>query len=219
MSDLDAVRAAIEPGAPSIAVGRDAEQPADEDHRHRRARRARPRGRRARRRRQHLRLARLQQPLALGADVVVHSTTKYLGGHSDVVGGALVLDDDELRREGRRSCSSRPARSPARWTRCSRSRGIKTLGVRMQRHSANAQARRRRASRRTPASSGSTTRACRSHPGHELAAGRCRASAGCSRSRSPAARARRARFAESTRLFQLAESLGGVESLVNYPAR
>ena len=98
-------------------LGRDAHQPAAGDRRHRRHRRARP-----------CAPARwwssttpsprpyLQQPLALGADVVVHSTTKYCGGHSDVVGGALVVDDDDAGRAARSSTRTRSARWPARST-------------------------------------------------------------------------------------------------------
>ena len=70
----------------------------------------------------------LQQPLALGADVVVHSTTKYCGGHSDVVGGALVVRDLELGRADRRTTRTRSAPSPARSTAWLVLRGLKTLG-------------------------------------------------------------------------------------------
>lgn len=156
----------------------------------------------------------LQQPLALGADVVVHSTTKYLGGHSDVVGGALVLDDDTLYEQAKFLQFAAGAVSGPldAWL---TTRGIKTLALRMQRHSENAQAvaeflddHPRIARVHYPGLPG--------HPGHELAARQMRAFGGIvSAELADAASARR--FAESTRLFQLAESLGGVESLMNYP--
>lgn len=156
----------------------------------------------------------LQQPLALGADVVVHSTTKYLGGHSDVVGGALVLDDDDLFEKTKFLQFAAGAVSGPldAWL---TTRGIKTLALRMERHSANAQA--------VAEFLASHPRVARvhypgltSHPGHELAARQMRAFGGIvSAQLGDAASARR--FAEATRLFQLAESLGGVESLMNYP--
>ena len=90
-------------------------------------------------RRQHLRRAPyLQQPLALGADVVVHSTTKYLGGHSDVVGGALVTADEELA-EQLRSPRTRAGAVPGPFDCWLVLRGMKTLALRMDRHSDNAE--------------------------------------------------------------------------------
>src|SRR5690606_31763566 len=81
----------------------------------------------------------LQQPLALGADVVVHSTTKYLGGHSDVVGGALVMNDDALAEQAKflQFAAGAVSGPMDAWL---TTRGIKTLAVRMQRHSENADA-------------------------------------------------------------------------------
>ncbi|MDQ7878159.1 cystathionine gamma-synthase [Microbacterium sp. QXD-8] len=156
----------------------------------------------------------LQQPLAFGADVVVHSTTKYLGGHSDVVGGALVLNDDALYGEAKFLQFAVGAVSGPldAWL---TTRGIKTLALRMQRHSENAQA--------IAEFLAAHDRVARvyypglsSHPGHELAAAQMSGFGGIvSVALADAASARR--FAESTRLFQLAESLGGVESLMNYP--
>ena len=156
----------------------------------------------------------LQQPLRLGADVVVHSATKYLGGHSDVVGGALVINDDALAEEARFLQFAVGAVSGPldAWL---TTRGIKTLGIRMQKHSENATAVARFLE--------THDRVARvyypglaSHPGHELAASQMSGFGGIvslALADGPTAR----RFAESTRLFQLAESLGGVESLVNYP--
>ncbi|WP_454116869.1 cystathionine gamma-synthase [Microbacterium aurum] len=160
----------------------------------------------------------LQQPLALGADVVVHSTTKYLGGHSDVVGGALVLSEahrggplaDEI---GFLQYAVGAVSGPLdAWL---TTRGIKTLAVRMQRHSENAAS--------VAAFLQGHERVARvyypglvQHPGHYLAA---RQMSGFGGIVSVALKSQEAarRFAESTQLFQLAESLGGVESLVNYP--
>ena len=126
---------------------RDADQPAARHRRHRRARRASPHDAGA------LLVVDntfaspyLQQPLALGADVVVHSTTKYLGGHSDVVGGALVVARRRARRAARASTRTRWARCPARSTAGWCCAGIKTLGVRMDRHCDNAARGRRRCS-------------------------------------------------------------------------
>ncbi len=160
----------------------------------------------------------LQQPLALGADVVVHSTTKYLGGHSDVVGGALVLSDAHrggpLAEEiGFLQYAVGAVSGPLdAWL---TTRGIKTLAVRMQRHSENAasvaaflQGHERVARVYYPGLA--------EHPGHDLAARQMSGSGGIVSVALESQEAAR-RFAESTRLFQLAESLGGVESLVNYP--
>lgn len=156
----------------------------------------------------------LQQPLLLGADVVVHSTTKYLGGHSDVVGGALVMDDDPLaERVGFLQFAVGAVSGPLdAWL---TTRGIKTLDVRMQRHSENAMriaeylaGHERVAQVHYPGLA--------AHPGHDIAARQMSAFGGIVSVALESGEAAR-RFAESTRLFQLAESLGGVESLVNYP--
>lgn len=156
----------------------------------------------------------LQQPLALGADVVVHSTTKYLGGHSDVVGGALVLNDDAVHEQAKFLQFAVGAVSGPldAWL---TTRGIKTLAVRMQRHSENAQA--------IAEFLDAHDKVARvyypglpAHPGHELAAVQMSRFGGIvSVELADAAAARK--LAESTRLFTLAESLGGVESLMNYP--
>ena len=156
----------------------------------------------------------LQQPLALGADVVVHSTTKYLGGHSDVVGGALIVNDDALAEKiGFLQYAVGAVSGPLdAWL---TTRGIKTLAVRMQRHSENAAA--------VAAFLEGHARVARvyypglsSHPGHALAARQMSGFGGIVSVALESGEAAR-RFAESTRLFTLAESLGGVESLVNYP--
>ncbi|PPL14142.1 cystathionine gamma-synthase [Microterricola pindariensis] len=158
----------------------------------------------------------LQQPLALGADVVVHSTTKYLGGHSDVIGGAVILNDDELHEKVRFLQFAAGAVS-APMDAFLTARGIKTLDVRMQRHSANAQAIAERLHAH-PAVERVYYPGLPTHPGHELAARQMSAFGGMIALALRGGEAAARRFAESMRLFQLAESLGGVESLVNYPS-
>jgi len=158
----------------------------------------------------------LQQPLSLGADVVVHSTTKYLGGHSDVVGGAVILRDEELAAKvGFLQFGVGAVSGPFdAWLTV---RGIKTLAVRMDRHSSNAQAI-AEALVGHPAIEKVYYPGLADHPGHEIAARQMKHFGGmlsvALRGGAPAART----FAESTELFQLAESLGGVESLIGYPS-
>jgi len=157
----------------------------------------------------------LQQPLALGADIVVHSTTKYLGGHSDVLGGAVVLGDDRFEEAVRFQQFAVGAVSAPldAWL---TTRGIKTLAVRVRQHSENAQAIAEWAAAR-PEFSGVYHPGLASHPGHEIAARQMSGFGGMlSLGLSGGPAAARA-FAESTTLFQLAESLGGVESLIGYP--
>ncbi|TFB47249.1 cystathionine gamma-synthase [Cryobacterium tagatosivorans] len=158
----------------------------------------------------------LQHPLAHGADVVVHSTTKYLGGHSDVLGGALIMDDDELAEKARfLQFAAGPVSAPLdAWLTI---RGIKTLAVRMDRHCRNAQAIAEHLDGH-PAISAVYYPGLPSHPGHELARQQMSGFGGMiSIAFASGAKAAR-KFAESMTLFQLAESLGGVESLVNYPS-
>ncbi|NKX51395.1 cystathionine gamma-synthase [Arthrobacter deserti] len=158
----------------------------------------------------------LQNPLALGADVVVHSTTKYIGGPSDVVGGAVVPNDDELAgRTGFVQFAAGAVSSPmdAFLT----TRGLKTLGVRMDRHSANGQAVAEWLAGRDEVEAVFYP-GLPDHPGHGLAARQMRSFGGMVsvsfKGGAPAAR----KVAESTKVFALAESLGGIESLVNYPS-
>ena len=159
----------------------------------------------------------LQTPLALGADVVVHSTTKYLGGHSDVVGGALVLNDDELAsRVGFQQFAAGAVSGPMdAWL---TTRGIKTLAVRMDRHCSNAQA-----VAEAMVGHAGVTRVLypglADHPGHALAARQMRGFGGMVSLDLAGGEAAARRFAEGLQLFTLAESLGGVESLVNYPSQ
>ena len=158
----------------------------------------------------------LQHPLAHGADVVVHSTTKYLGGHSDVLGGALIINDDALAEKARfLQFAAGPVSAPLdAWLTI---RGIKTLAVRMERHCSNAQAIAEHLDGH-PAISLVYYPGLPSHPGHELAKQQMSGFGGMlSIAFAGGAKAAR-KFAESMQLFQLAESLGGVESLVNYPS-
>ncbi|MDN3479531.1 cystathionine gamma-synthase [Curtobacterium sp. APC 4022] len=158
----------------------------------------------------------LQQPITLGADVVVYSTTKYLGGHSDVVGGAVVLRDQELAEKvafvqfGGGAISS-PFDA---WLTI---RGIKTLSVRMERHSANAQTV-AEALLAHPAVEHVYYPGLPEHPGHAVAAKQMRGFGGMLSVALAGGPEAAKRFAESTELFALAESLGGVESLIGYPS-
>lgn len=159
----------------------------------------------------------LQQPLGLGADVVVHSTTKYIGGHSDVVGGALITADDaELAEQvGFLQFAVGAINSPMdAWL---TSRSLKTLDVRMERHSANAQ-RVAEAMAGNPAVSRVFYPGLPDHPGHELAARQMSRFGGMVSIRLAGGPEAALALARHTELFALAESLGGVESLICYPA-
>jgi len=156
----------------------------------------------------------LQQPLSLGADVVVHSTTKYIGGHSDVVGGAVVTDDDGLA-ERIGFLQNAIGGVPGPWDSWLTLRGLKTLAVRMRAHCENA-----RAVVDVLASSPAVRQVLYpglpSHPGHDVAVTQMRDFGGMVSFRmadKDTALKTCARF----RVFTLAESLGGVESLVEHP--
>lgn len=160
----------------------------------------------------------LQQPIALGGHVVVHSTTKYLGGHSDVVGGVLVFaagQEELAERVAFTQFAAGAVSSP--FDAFLTTRGIKTLGIRMERHSRNALAIARRLDEH-PAIARVLYPGLESHPGHELAARQMSGFGGMVSIDLAGGAAAARRFAESTELFALAESLGGVESLVNYPS-
>ena len=159
----------------------------------------------------------LQNPLALGADAVIHSTTKYLGGHSDVVGGAVVTASPEL---GERVAFSQNATGAVAgpfdaWLTL---RGIKTLGVRMDRHCQNAA---RVADMLTahPAVSEVLYPGLPSHPGHETAAKQMRGFGGMVTFRLRGGEEAALAVCGRTRMFTLGESLGGVESLIEHPGR
>jgi len=157
----------------------------------------------------------LQTPLALGADLVVHSTTKYLGGHSDVLGGAVVFADDRFVEQVKFQQFAVGAVSAPLdgWL---TTRGIKTLAVRMRQHSANAQAIADWATER-PEFETVYYPGLASHAGHEIAARQMSGFGGMLSLGLSAGPAAARAFAEATELFQLAESLGGVESLIGYP--
>jgi cystathionine beta-lyase/cystathionine gamma-synthase len=158
----------------------------------------------------------LQQPLTLGADVVLHSTTKYIGGHSDVVGGFLGTDDDAISERLaflQKSLGAVPGPFDA-WLVL---RGVKTLAVRMDRHCSNAAAvaafleRHARVERVLYPGLGA-------HPRHELAARQMRNFGGMI-SLLVGSEEEAIAVAGRTKIWKLAESLGGVESLIEQPAR
>jgi cystathionine gamma-synthase len=159
----------------------------------------------------------LQQPLTLGADVVVHSTTKYAGGHSDVVGGALVVRDAEL---GERVAYHQNAMGAVAgpfdsWLTL---RGLKTLGIRMERHSDNAERVVEFLSTH-PKVSAVLYPGLLDHPGHDVAAKQMRRFGGMVSFRVRGGEEEAVGICNRTQLFTLAESLGGVESLIEHPGR
>jgi cystathionine gamma-synthase len=159
----------------------------------------------------------LQQPIALGADAVVHSTTKYMGGHSDVVGGALVLADDELGEQVayHQNAMGAVAGPFDAWLVL---RGIKTLGVRMDRHCANAE-RIVEVLTAHPKVTEVLYPGLPDHPGHEVAAKQMKAFGGMVSFRVAGGEDEAVAVCDRARLFTLGESLGGVESLIEHPGR
>jgi cystathionine gamma-synthase len=159
----------------------------------------------------------LQQPLALGADVVVHSTTKYLGGHSDVVGGALVTSDPALGEElayHQNALGGVPGAFDS-WLVL---RGAKTLGVRMDRHGENAACVVDLLTGH-PAVSAVLYPGLPEHPGHQVAARQMRGFGGMVSFRLTGGESAALAVCKATRVFTLGESLGGVESLIEHPGR
>jgi len=159
----------------------------------------------------------LQQPLELGADVVLHSTTKYLGGHSDVTGGALITADQELADQVaflQNAAGAVPSPFDAWLT----LRGLKTLAIRMEQHSDNAE-------RVVEFLAGhpKVTRVyypgLAEHPGHEVAAKQMRRFGGMVSFTVAGGEATALDVCARTKIFTLAESLGGVESLIEHPGR
>ncbi|TKA03198.1 cystathionine gamma-synthase [Actinacidiphila oryziradicis] len=159
----------------------------------------------------------LQQPLALGADVVVHSTTKYMGGHSDVVGGALVAADATLGEElaYHQNAMGAVAGPFDAWLVM---RGVKTLAVRMDRHSENA-TRVAELLARHPRVTQVYYPGLPEHAGHEIAAKQMKAFGGMVSFRVAGGEAAAVEVCNRARLFTLGESLGGVESLIEHPGR
>ncbi len=157
----------------------------------------------------------IQRPLTMGADLVVHSTTKYLNGHSDVVGGAVVTRDDELAEELRYQQKAAGA-VPGPMDCWLVLRGTKTLHARMKAHCANARRLAEHLSEH-PEIEEVLYPGLNDHPQHELAQRQMDDFGGMITVETGSGdRARR--LAEGTRVFALAESLGGVESLVSVPA-
>ena len=157
----------------------------------------------------------LQQPLTLGADVVLHSSTKYLGGHSDVVGGLLVTDDEEIDAEVaflQNGSGGVPGPFDAYLT----MRGIKTLGVRMDRHCDNAEAVVDLLTQRSEITS-VLYPGLAEHPGHEVAARQMARFGGMISVRMAGGREAAQQLCARTEVFTLAESLGGIESLIEHP--
>lgn len=159
----------------------------------------------------------LQNPLKLGADMVMHSATKYLSGHSDVIQGALVMNNKELRDELyfiQKSCGAVPGPMDCFLV----LRGIKTLGIRMERHSQNG-AKIAHHLKSHPAIKKVYWPGFEDHPGHQIAKQQMRDFGGMisfelKQDSMEAVRV----LLSNTKLFSLAESLGGVESLINHPA-
>jgi cystathionine gamma-lyase len=157
----------------------------------------------------------LQRPLELGADIVVHSTTKYLGGHSDVIGGAVIGRRDDL--DAIAFYQNAAGGVPGPFDAWLTLRGIKTLALRMERHCASA-----RALAGWLAAHPKVEKVyypgLRDHPGHAIAARQMRGFGGMMSVRLRGGGEQARRFLARTQLFSLAESLGGVESLVGHPA-
>ncbi|MBH0776030.1 cystathionine gamma-synthase [Nocardia bovistercoris] len=157
----------------------------------------------------------LQQPLLLGADIVTHSTTKYLGGHSDVVGGALITDDADLDAAFgflQNGAGAVPGPFDAYLT----VRGTKTLALRMERHCDNAETIADYLTRH-PAVSQVIYPGLPEHPGHVVADKQMRRFGGMISVRLHGGREAAHEFCSRTKIFTLAESLGGVESLIEHP--
>jgi cystathionine gamma-synthase len=157
----------------------------------------------------------LQQPVTLGADVVLHSATKYLGGHSDVVGGFLAVDDDDLA-DRLRFTQNAAGAVPSPFDCYLVLRGAKTLGVRMDRHCENARAIVDLLVGH-PAVERVLYPQLPDHPGHAAAARQMRDYGGMVSFTVTGGEAAARRIAASTELFTLAESLGAVESLIEHP--
>jgi cystathionine gamma-lyase len=157
----------------------------------------------------------LQNPLALGAHVVVHSTTKWIGGHSDVIGGAVILDDEETNRElrfTRNATGGVPGPFDAWLT----LRGLKTLSIRMREHEANA-ARVAEFMNRRPEVARTYYPGLADHEGHALAKKQMRGFGTVVTVDLAGGEAAARAFCNATRIFSLAEGLGGVESMIGYP--
>ena len=157
----------------------------------------------------------LQNPLAHGVDLVLHSTTKYLGGHSDVVGGALAGRDEELRAK-LAYLQNAVGGVPGPFDAWLVLRGAKTLGVRMERHSANGQAIAEWLTEH-PKVKRVNYPGLETHPQHRLAKRQMKSFGGMLSFELRAGEKAATRMVSRTKIFALAESLGGVESLIEVP--
>ncbi|MCY3576311.1 MAG: cystathionine gamma-synthase [bacterium] len=158
----------------------------------------------------------LQNPLELGADVVVHSSTKYLGGHSDVVGGFIAVNRDDLA-ERLSFVQNAVGAVPSPFDCYLLLRGVKTLGVRMDRHCDNAQAVAEYLAGH-PAVERVLFPGLPDHPGHEVATRQMRRAGGMVSFIHGGGEAAAVAAVSATRVFRLAESLGAVESLIEQPS-
>lgn len=157
-----------------------------------------------------------QKPLLLGADIVVHSTTKYINGHSDIIGGAVVLNDEDLYKKillAQKSIGAVPSPFDS-WLII---RGLKTLAIRMQQHEKNAFAVARFLEKEQNVEKVFFP-GLENHPGHEIAKKQMTGFGGVVSFRIKGALPEANNFFRKLKIFQLADSLGGVESLANYSA-
>ncbi|HPT32134.1 MAG TPA: cystathionine gamma-synthase, partial [Prolixibacteraceae bacterium] len=157
-----------------------------------------------------------QKPLSLGADIVVHSTTKYINGHSDLIGGAVILNDEELYHRIhliQKSVGAVPSPFDSWLT----LRGVKTLAVRMREHEKNAMAV-AHCLQKLPNVEEVLYPGLETHPGHEIAKRQMSGFGGVVSFRIRGGLSEANAFFRKLRIFQLADSLGGVESLANYSA-
>jgi cystathionine beta-lyase/cystathionine gamma-synthase len=157
----------------------------------------------------------LQQPLRLGADLAVHSTTKYLGGHSDVIGGAVIGRRELI--EPIKFYQNAAGAVPGPFDAWLTLRGLKTLAIRMERHCTNAAGLAEWLTGQ-PGIERVYYPGLASHPGHDLARAQMRGFGGMISLRLAGGATAARRLLTRTRLFSLAESLGGVESLISHPA-
>lgn len=158
----------------------------------------------------------LQRPLEFGADIVLHSTTKYIGGHSDVIGGAIVTSNEQIY-EDLKFHQNAVGGVPGPFDAWLTLRGVKTLAVRMREHVRNAQAVAEFLAPH-PAVERVNYPGLPTHPQQELATRQMDGYGGMVSFTVAGGRAAAERVLRSTRLFSLAESLGGVESLISHPA-
>ena len=156
-----------------------------------------------------------QQPLKLGCDIVVHSSTKYLNGHSDVIGGVVATSNEDVTNE-LRFLQKATGGVPGPWDSWLVLRGTKTLAVRMERHNSNGQKIAEWLEQRSDIEAVHYP-GLKSHPQHELAKSQMRGFTGMI-SLELGSLERATKVVQATRLFSLAESLGGVESLIGHPA-